>query len=107
MKPLGGYAGYNAEWRELAEVVSRVNEIADRFFLLSLFFYKNFLFHHLSRISSHYSRTLRHLDLFLITLSPLEYGYKHKTKIIIIRTKKEKNGKVIHTHTHTHTHENT
>ncbi|CAF3820669.1 unnamed protein product [Rotaria magnacalcarata] len=26
LKPLGGYAGYSSEWRELAEVISRVSE---------------------------------------------------------------------------------
>jgi hypothetical protein len=24
MKPLAGYVGYNSEWRELAQVISRV-----------------------------------------------------------------------------------
>ena len=27
MKPLAGYVGYNSEWRELAQVISRVRYI--------------------------------------------------------------------------------
>jgi hypothetical protein len=27
MKPLAGYIGYNSEWRELAQVISRVNKL--------------------------------------------------------------------------------
>ena len=26
LKPLGGYVGYNQEWRELAQVISRVSD---------------------------------------------------------------------------------
>lgn len=26
MKPLAGYIGYNSEWRELAQVISRVSK---------------------------------------------------------------------------------
>jgi hypothetical protein len=36
MKPLAGYVGYNSEWRELAQVISRVwileYNIIQRFF---------------------------------------------------------------------------
>jgi hypothetical protein len=30
LKPLGGYTGYTSEWRELAEVISRVNRKRER-----------------------------------------------------------------------------
>ena len=110
MKPLGGFTGYNSEWRELAEVVSRVNEKESSIsftFCLLFFFYKNFLFHLLSHISSHFSRTLRHYDIFLITFHPppriiwLQARNKKKMKKIIRRrTNEAKNGKVIQRYTH-------
>ena len=79
LKPLSGLIGYNAEWRELAEVVSRVNIEAERerarlyftqvfilfFFIKTFFSISCLIFHHI------FSRTLRHLNIFLITLCSL------------------------------------
>ena len=56
LKPLGGYTGYSAEWRELAEVITRVNTSNASFIRSgsppSFFFIKTFsppsLSHHIS-----------------------------------------------------------
>jgi katanin p60 ATPase-containing subunit A1 len=37
MKPLAGYIGYNSEWRELAQVISRVKINQTVYFKLNLF----------------------------------------------------------------------
>ena len=36
MKPLAGFVGYNSEWRELAQVISRVSKKTDLLLLLYL-----------------------------------------------------------------------
>ena len=43
MKPLAGYIGYNSEWRELAQVISRVSKTKLEFELKKINF-KNFFF---------------------------------------------------------------
>lgn len=40
MKPLAGYIGYNSEWRELAQVISRVIKKKEN---LTVFFFNYFL----------------------------------------------------------------
>lgn len=45
LKPLGGYTGYNSEWRELAEVVSRVKKFSFQFGVFySILLFKKFSF---------------------------------------------------------------
>ena len=95
LKPLGGYNGYNAEWRELAEVVSRVNTNAhiNSILIFISFFLKSFLFHLVSSLEffhHKFSRTLRSLTILLITFCSLQSSYKHENKNNHSQEKKQK-----------------
>ena len=76
LKPLGGFTGYTSEWRELAEVISRVNRKKKKKKKEKSkwnFFYKKtkktcLRFHHITLVL-----------IILVSLSNQEYSYKHET----------------------------